>query len=225
MIMMISKQLLTLVQVVVISSIVNKNEVSAKIPDLGNLWDLVRGYLIPDFQKGGLVLPGKQQFAVVALLPNTRWLDFRYDPSPNDDGQKTIIDPKSPYTPPNPSSYGNYLAARPDKGVHAEVLILGHLDDLGIAYEASENKCPKALFLYSWIVPCKSCTDETLTREYDDIPTKIVAYTTNGGASCSDWDVSYTENVLIRAGIEVTQVYSYDELMEIANSMALLMQG
>jgi hypothetical protein len=56
------------------------------------------------------------------------------------------------------------------------------------------------------------------------IQTRVVAYTTNGSGSCSDCDVNYTENELIRAGIDFTKVYSSEELMELANAMALLMQ-
>jgi hypothetical protein len=37
--------------------------------------------------------------------------------------------------------------------------------------------------------------------------------------------VNYTERELIKAGIDFTKVYSSEQLMELANTMAKLMQG
>ena len=223
-----SKQLFALLQIVVVSSVVN-NEVFAAMPNLAQLWQLVSGYLIPNFQDGGLVLPGRQQFAVAVLLPNTWWLDFRYDPSENGDGETPVIDPNYPRSPPDPATYSNYLAARPDRGEHSETQILDRLGDLYNAYRANNNnQRPQALLLYSWIVPCIDCTDDIVdvftSTPFYAIPTKVVAHTTHGGGSCSDCDVNYTENELIRAGIDFTKVYLSEELIEIANVMAKLMQ-
>ena len=200
-IVMMSKQLFALLQIVVVSSVVN-NEVLAAIPNLAQLRQLVRGYLIPNFQNGGLVYPGRQQFAVAVLLPDTKWLNFLYDPSQNGDGETPVIDPNYPRSPPDAATYSNYLAARPDRGENSETQILDRLDDLYNAYRANNNnQRPQALLLYSWIVPCMDCTDYIVdvftSAPFDAIPTKVVAYTTNGGGSCSDCDVNYTENELI----------------------------
>jgi hypothetical protein len=227
--MAVIKHLCVVLQLVLIGSVLD-NQVSATIPDLDQLRELVRYYLIPDFQQGGLVLPDHEQFAVAILQPNTKWLLFRYNPSPNNDGQKPVINPNYPRSPPDQRTYNNYLAARPDRGEDSEIQILDRIDDLYNAYRASHNnQAPKALLLYSWIVPCITCTDrivDEFTRApFSAIPTKVVAYTTNGGGSCSDCDVNYTENELIRAGIDFTKVYSSEQLMELANTMAKLMQG
>lgn len=224
--MAVTKHLCIVLQIVLISSVLD-NQVSATIPDLDQLRELVRYYLIPDFQQGGLVLPGQEQFAVALLQPNTKWLLFRYNPSQNNDGEKPVINPNNPLSPPDEPTYNNYLAARPDRGVHSEIQILDRLDDLYNAYRASHNgQAPRALLLYSWIVPCVYCTDEIVdvfTRPpFNIIQTKVVAYTTNGSGSCSDCDVNYTENELIRAGIDFTKVYSTEQLIELANIMAKL---
>ena len=227
--MAVTKHLCAILQIVLISSVLD-NQASATIPDLNQLRELVRDYLIPDFQQGGLVLPGQQQFAVAIFQPNTKWLLFRYTPSQNNDGEKPVINPNNPLSPPDERTYNNYLAARPDRGVHSEIQILDRLDDLYNAYRASHNnQAPKALLLYSWIVPCVDCTDEIVnvfTRApFNTITTKVVAYTTNGSGSCSDCDVNYTENQLIRNGIDFTKVYSTEQLMELANIMAKLTKG
>ena len=210
-----------------ISFVVN-NEVSATIPNIHGLRELVREYLIPDFQNGGLVLPDHQQFAVAIFQPNTNWLLFRYSPSKDGDGEKPVINPKCPRSPPDPATYNNYLAARPDSGVHSEIQILDRLGELYNAYLRNhKNQAPKALLLYSWIVPCIKCTDRIVDtfekKPFADIPTKVVAYTTNGGGSCSDCDVNYTQTELLNAGIDFTKVYSSEEEELIEILMAQLM--
>ena len=127
------------------------NEVSATIPNIRDLRQLVRDYLIPDFQQGGLVLPGRQQFAVAIFQPNDNWSLFRYSPSDRGDGEKPVINPNHPRSPPDPTTYNNYLAARPDRGVDSEIQILDRLDELYNAYlRNNTNRAPRALLLYSW---------------------------------------------------------------------------
>ena len=140
-----SKHLLALLHIVVIVSVVNKNEVSAFIPNLNELRSLVRDYLIPQFRQGGLVLPDRQQFAVAILQPNMQFLLFRYNPSQNNDGKSPVINPTIPLSPPNQNTYNNYLAARPSGGQHSEMQILGRLEQLYNAYTASHSgRAPQA---------------------------------------------------------------------------------
>ena len=194
------------------------NGASAVIPNKNQLFELVKDYLIPDFQSGGLVLSGKTQFAVAILQPGNHWMKFLYDPSKNDDGQKPVIGTSS-CSPPDSSSYGNYIAARPNNGVHSEIQILNRLDTVYNAYKAKYKQAPKALLLYSWIVPCKKCTDQLVakltTEPFKSIPVKVVAYTTLGTTTVCECDVNYTRNKLKDTGIDLIYVRSSEEeLME-----------
>ena len=214
--MAVSKQLFVLIQILMINSLIN-TEVLAVIPNINQLRQLIRGILIPNFQQGGLVLPGRQQFAVALLLPhaNTQWTPFLFHPSQNGNGQTPVINPNNPLSPPNQLAYNNYLAARPYMGVHSEIQILNRLGGLYNAYRLINNQPPRALLLYSWIVPCITCTDEIVrvftSAPFNTIPTRVVAYTTNGGCSHSDCDVNYTENRLRNNSIDVTKVRTKEE--------------
>ena len=98
-------------------------------------------------------------------------------------------------------------------GVHSEIQVLDRLDQLYDEYvRKNKGKPPKALLLYSWIIPCKSiCTPrivQTFKRKpFSDIPVQVVVHTTNGGNTCSDCDVDYTYNQLHRADIAFEQVH------------------
>ena len=113
-----------LLQILVVTSVII-HDTSAVIPNKDQLQELVKYYLVPDFQSGGLVLQGKTQFAVAILQPGTQWINFLYDPSKDGDGQKPVIKSSS-LSPPDSdaSNYSNYLAARPNNGVHSEIQIL-----------------------------------------------------------------------------------------------------
>lgn len=225
--MNINLQLCVLLQIVLISSVTD-NQVSAFIPNIHDLRYLIRGYLIPQFQNGGLVHQGHHQFAVAIFQPGNAWLRFRYNPSPYGNGNDPLINPHYPLSPPDPKTYNNYLAARPHYGVHSETQILHHLKQLYDAYVKNHyGQPPKALLLYSWIVPCKACTNAIVAAlskpPFNTIPLKVVAYTTKGTlCTHSDCDVDYTKKKLAENNIEVTQVYSFEEdVME--NLLAKLM--
>ena len=127
-----------------------------------------------------------------------------------------MIKTTSSLSPPDSSTYNNYLAARPNNGVHSEIQILDRLDSLYNAYKAKHNgQSPKALLLYSWIVPCKKCTDELIVKltsePFKSIPTKVVAYTTLGNSALCECDVNYTRNKLMNTGIDLTYVRTSEE--------------
>ena len=225
----VNKKLQVLLQVVMVIAVINK--ASATTPNLGQLKELVRYYLVPDFQKGGLVEQGNQQFAVAILQPGKAWMRFLYDPSVKNDGEKPIINANNPLSPPGANNLGNYLAARPNMGVHSETQILQHIDDLYNGYvQMRKSKVPtkpQALLLYSWIVPCKTCTDalyDKLTKDskFKSIPIKVIAFTTLGGCSSSNCDVNYTRQKFKNSGIEVVWVSVYEEQKEIENLLAQL---
>ena len=222
--MTMSIQLLTLLQLVAISFVINNDsQVSAAIPNaipnVDQLKELVR-FLKLDFTTGELIKRGRQQFAVALLLPdmNTQWRDFSYSPSQNNDGQTPVINPIYPISPPDLTTLNNYIAARPNEGHHSEMQLLAHMNDLYNAFIIRNRKLPQALLLYSFIVPCKTCTNAivnvlTNTRApFNDIPIKVVAYTTKG-TNCrnSDCDVDYTVNMLSNHGIGVIHVRTREE--------------
>lgn len=192
------------------------NEASGDVQNKKQLRNLVKNRLVPDFQTGGLVLRDKSQFAVVILLPDTQWKDFSYKPCKDGDGKKPVIGSSSSLSPPD-GMYGNYLAARPNwKGKHSEIQILDHLDKLYNQYKAiNDGQPPKALLLYSWIVPCVKCTDAIvakLTSElFSSIPTKVIAYTTLGTKAKCKCDVEYTKKKLDNTGIDLLRVYTSEE--------------
>ena len=218
--MILCKQLYVLLQVLLVTgSIVN--EASAEVQNKNQLRKLVRNSFVRNFQNGGLVRDDRTQFAVAALLPDTQWRNFRYIPS-NSGGQKPIIDKQNSLSPPKASTYNNYLAARPTRRKHSETQILDRLDDLYNKYKANHGgQSPQVLLLYSWIVPCKKCTDDIvakLTNEpFNSIPTKVVAYTTRGTTTKCTCDVKYTEEKFKNTGIDLFRVGIYpleEELIE-----------
>ena len=216
--MAVSKQLL-LLQIVLVTSVI-VNEASA-----GQLRDLVQDRLVPDFQNGGLVLQGKTQFAVAILQPGTQWMKFLYKPSKNGDGKKPVITTTSSLSPPDSSTYDNYLAARPNNGVHSEIQILDRLDSLYNAYKAKHNgRPPKALLLYSWIVPCTGCTDKIIAKltsePFKSIQTKVVAYTTCG-TYVPGCNVNETKNKFKNTGIDLIRIKTLKEEL-IQNLLAQL---
>ena len=218
-----SKQLCVVLPILLVIVVI-VNQASA-----GQLKTLVEKHFVPDFRYGGLVLRGHTQFAIVAFLPDTQWMDFRYTPSENRDGQKPFIDPESSLSPPDENNawYNNYLAARPnDEGVHSEMQILERLDNLYNQYKGKHRSPPKAMLLYSWIVPCVHCTDNLVAKlnsePYKSIPTKVVAYTTIGSKARCECDVNYTHNEFKNIGVSVVRIsVGYEEMIE--NLIARLM--
>ena len=201
---MMNKQLFALLQLLVIRSVITV------VPDKDQLRALVKNYLLPDFVQGRFVQEDRQQFAIGLLLSDTQWLQFLYNPSANNDGEKPVIDPGNNLSPPDDRHYNNYIAAVPYGRMHAEEQCLYEMKDLLNAYiRTHHGRYPDALLLYSVIVPCKSCTDaiiDTLTKPpFDSIQTKVVAYTTNG-SNCDDCDPDYTWTNLENSGILVTRV-------------------
>ena len=212
-----SKQLRVLLPILLVTVVV-VNQASA-VENRGQLQTLVEKYFVPDFQYGGLVLQGHTQFTIAAFLPDMQWLHFRYWPSKNSDGQKLYINPGSSLSPPDIKSlwYNNYLAARPSYGVHSETQILDRLDNLYNQYKGKHGSPPQALLLYSWIVPCKHCTDNLvakLTSEpYNSIPTKVVAYTTLGTTTKCKCDQKYTIRKFENTGVDVVRIRVWEEEM------------
>ena len=219
-IMSSGKQLCVLLPILLVTVVI-VNEALA-VDNYYQLKQLVKNHFVPDFQQGGLVEHGRTQFAVVALLPDTKWMNFRYTPSQNKKGQKPLIDPDSSLSPPdaNKAGYNNYLAARPNTdGKHSEEQILKRLNNLYNEYKGKHDRQPpQALLLYSWIVPCMHCTNDLVTKltsePFKSIPTKVVAFTTLGTTTACKCNVTYTRNKFKNTGVEVAWIDMREEEIE-----------
>ena len=216
--MAVNKQVYFLLHVVLISSVVN-NAVSVDVPNLPDLRNLCRRF-IRDFREG-LVDPHSLQFAVAIFQPGNAWRLFQYKPS--SPGDKPVINPDVHISPPTPVNANNYVAARPHKPHDAEIWILTYLRQLYDAYvRNNNNRPPQALLLYSFIVPCKKCTDRIIEKfksdPFNKIPLKVVAHTTYG-TNCQTCDYEYTRQALERAGIEFVQVRENPLIDDLLNQL------
>lgn len=178
---------------------------AATIPNEEDLIELMKTRVIPDFCHT-FKTDDHVQFAVLLLLPDANWPNFRYDP-----GKENGIKPADyhgfkafPIIPF--SSFGNYMAYGLDlEEKHSEQGVLQNMDVVYNSFISEYNSEPQALVFYSWIVPCVDCTDDIinkLTQEpYKDIPTKVVAYTTKGTLvpGCNE---AYTVQTLKQTNIE-----------------------
>ena len=84
---------------------------------------------------------------------------------PNDGHGNPIVDNTHPLSPANPNLYVNYVAARPEnvpqleEAIHAEDHLLGELRRLWNNYRNYFGQTPTFMLLYSWIMPCQTCTN------------------------------------------------------------------
>lgn len=130
-----SKQLFALLQLFVISSIINNDsQVSAVAPNERDLKRLAELYLVPNFGEGRLARQGHSEFAVALLLPDTNWMDFEYHPSAKGDGLAPVINPEVEISPPDKYTANNYIATRPNTNEHAEKIFLDYLTYLYEVY-------------------------------------------------------------------------------------------
>ena len=220
--MVVNKQVYFLLHVVLISSVVN-NAVSVDVPNLPDLRNLCRRF-IRDFREG-LVDPHSLQFAVAVFQPGIAWKLFQYKPSSpsHPQGQKPVIDKNVHISPPTAANANNYIAARPHKPDDAEIWILTYLRQLYNAYlKNNNNRPPHALLLYSFIVPCKKCTDRIIEKfksdPFNKIPLKVVAHTTYG-SNCPTCNYEYTKAALERAGIPFVQVNEDSLIDDLLNQL------
>ena len=145
-------------------------------------------------------------------------------------------DAKAIVQPNNVDKMVNYVAVIPGKAkngknkekfFHSEQRIYDkYLEPMLLNYHAEKNGAPKAMVLYSWIVPCyqqscpstgtTGCTSHTLKalKSYADKVKVIVAYTTKGGgmSGSTKCNAEETENQLKAAGIDVLKIkYNSEE--------------
>ena len=137
-----------------------------------------------------------QQFAVLLFIgePN---LDKIGDTQfvPQDQHGNPVVDNAYRYQP-HRTRYGNYVVARPGQGLHAEVTLLQELEHLWDAYISQNHQPPSRIILYSWLLPCLTCTNGILEKvpnmQYRGTPV-MIAYTTTW-RKC--WRLSILLNLL-----------------------------
>ncbi len=183
----------------------------------------------------------KEQFAVLMLMDEDKnWDKFKFSPEPSKTSKSNVQ--------PGINNMHNYAAAIPgltmitehrikgggsskkkvEKYLHSEQRIFEkYLEPLLLDYTIEKKGAPKAMVLYSWIVPCmkqscpskgtSGCTAHTIQElaKYAKQLKVIVAYTTLGGGMTgkTKCNAEETENQLKEAGIEVIKI-SYNDKEE-----------
>jgi len=145
------------------------------------------------------------QFAVV-VLSNEKELSnigrMRYRPC--DDFNNSLVDSRRTFNPPL-DTCENYIVARPgrvrdrflNRSAHAEEIILLQLKSLLKANRSRRSRAerhdPTFIVLYSWMMPCSTCT-RAIIKQSKSLNSKIVVVYT------IDWKwMNDDENVINRA--------------------------
>ncbi|XP_052806536.1 uncharacterized protein LOC128235775 [Mya arenaria] len=134
---------------------------------------------------------GQTQFGVLLLgNPENNNLNLYVYPHVGTNDYRPVIDNTQPFSPSNPSDFGNYVASRPDyipqlqDAIHAEDISLGHMQRLWNNYINRFQQRPTLVLLYSWIMPCEQCVQLILnyfnSEPYASVPHRVVAHTTEG---------------------------------------------
>ena len=212
--------------------------VSGKIEHEEEFKKFIRGKVVPTFRKWAKHRKdvegfGGEQFAVLMLMDTDKdWDKFTLLPKPKPAYKKGfIVQPKQRH------QMKNYVAVLPGsikKGgdfLHSEQRIYeDYLKHIWNKYKADHyDQVPKAMVLYSWIVPCieqscpsegtSGCTKHTMDalKDYTDKTKVIVAYTTKGGGTSKSikCNAAETKLKLENAGIDVINVdYKKEEEQE-----------
>ena len=104
---------------------------------------------------------------------------------------------------------GNYIVARPygyrsssrnknkkEKKKHAEEFLLDKKDILISNYTQHHGK-PQLIVLYSWLMPCFSCTTRIINAFKNNSTKVIVAYSSHSQAKDMKWDKKRLEQASI----------------------------
>lgn len=112
------------------------------------------------------------QFAVLLITAESNLLmntvgDIEFHPCDPQHGTP-LVNNKYPDFPPLDDRV-NYIVARPHKSQHCETIILNHAHDLWRDYwwiasrsDEIQSRDKRCIILYSWFLPCSSCTNEIL---------------------------------------------------------------
>ena len=125
--------------------------------------------------------------AISLLHPDHNWHYWRYDPSYGDMGLSPVIDPDSPVSPPDETTYGNYFTATSNNYDEDGVEIYEVIENLDTLYEAYrlQHGNPRAISIHTRVIPCyPSCAEHVIAKlksdPYNKIETKIVVYSACG---------------------------------------------
>ena len=140
-------------------------------------------------------------------------LTFQFKPSKN---ATLPIDSGKPFIPQK-HEFNNYIVARPDQNIfsnHAEKIILDEFEDLLEAFRRKNKEHPSSIILYSWIMPCTTCTINIIHTLANRGFKVIVAYTIH-----YRYDIESKEQQeanrerLKQAGVMVQHIY-YNKRLE-----------
>ena len=194
--------------------------------------------VIPTFHKWARKVNEGNQFAVLMLMnTDQNWKNFRFLPSKPSSTDKSMVQPAAEL-----KDIDNYVAVLPgtigNEYMHSEQRIYEkYLTNMYEKYIQKYHTPPKAMVLYSWIVPCieqscategKGCTDHTIKSLQKYVTEKtqvIVAYTTNGSRTSkkhTTCNPTNTKQKLEKTGIDVMKVnYRTEEEAMIENLIKL----
>ncbi|XP_052800769.1 uncharacterized protein LOC128231708 [Mya arenaria] len=165
----------------------------------------------------------RAQFGVIFLgNPENHNLNMYVYPHVGTNVYRPVTDNNHPFSPSNPSDFGNYVVSRPgyipqlQDVINAEEISLGHIQRLWNNYINRFNQTPTLMLHYSWIMPCEQCVDLILnyfnSEPYVRVPHRVVAHTTEGHflSYISEERNANTRERLRNAGIRVLthQCYS-----------------
>ncbi len=122
------------------------------------------------------------QFACLMLRNATETRNYSFTYKPNSGG-RPLVNTNEPFSPPRKYLH-NYIITRPNKELgqwrqkHAEKVIFDEFHNLWQSYCGKNgNQPPKSIVLYSWIMPCKNCT-EAIIRNLSKLGVPVcIAYT------------------------------------------------
>ena len=208
--------------------------VSGNIKSVKKFKAFIRNKVIGTFRPWAQEHEGEQFAALMLLDTDKNWDKFEFSPAPLKKDAKTTVQPPV-------DKLENYAAALPEftmvpkkhlkggggnknkvkKFLHSEQrLFEKYLEPMILSYVTKNQNAPKAMVLYSWIVPCiqqscpskgtKGCTSHIVKQleTYAKQIKVIVAYTTLGGGMTGNTkcDADKTEEQLKAVGIDVIKV-------------------
>ncbi len=108
----------------------------------------------------------KCQFACLMLRGVSETQNQRFTYKPHYSGNSPYVNDSEAFSPPV-ERLNNYIVARPSSQTHgqkhAEVVILDNFNTLWEAYiRKNRNQKPASIVLFSWIIPCVTCTPKLI---------------------------------------------------------------
>lgn len=125
------------------------------------------------------------QFGII-YMANVDDMDEEFDGhfNPHNKDGKPIIEDEKPISPSALENFGNYVVSSPEEvtegSVHAENMLLDHLEELWMAYQKEYKQTPNFILYYSHMLPAKSTVNNIITRmsrpPFNNVPYRVIAY-------------------------------------------------